>query len=355
MPQPFEHILFIGPDHKKHRGGIGAVLEIYSKNISPFQFIPTMSYRGMFTELFFFTGALLKLTGKLLTNRKIKLVDIHGAKDGSIIRKYFVCFIARKIFRKKIVFHIHAGAFNERYEQRGGLYKYFCRFLVNNSDALVVLSHRWDDFFRANFRIRRLLVINNPVEKRITEPLSRTNTAFTNFLFLGRIADHKGIFDLVEIIAHNQSMFRGRCILNIGGNHEVERLQTFIAENNIGDIVKYIGWTQADEKDSYFRQCDFFLLPTYEEAMPMTLLEAFSYGKSAITTPVGSIPEVVKDRVDGLLFEPGDKPALLNLLLEVMNNPALSAELGKNALAKATEFYPEAIKKDLEMLYAEIL
>ena len=115
MPQPFEHILFIGPHYKNHRGGIGAVLEIYSKNITPFQFIPTMSYRNKFVELAFYTTALLRLTGRLTFNRRIKLVDIHGAKDGSIIRKYFVCFIARKLFRKKVVFHIHAGAFDERY------------------------------------------------------------------------------------------------------------------------------------------------------------------------------------------------------------------------------------------------
>lgn len=355
MPSPFDHILFVGPHYKNHRGGIGAVLEVYSKNIKPFHFIPTLSYRNQLFELLYFTGSLFKLFFTLLTNWKIKLVDIHGAKDGSIFRKSAVCFISKIIFRKKIIFHIHAGAFNERYEQGSSLYKFLCRFIVNHAEVLVVLSHRWDDFFRKNFRVKHIVVINNPVEKRIEHILPRANEASTNFLFLGRIADHKGIFDLLELISEEQNQLRGKCILMVGGNHEVERLKKTIEENKIDDLVKYIGWTQGEEKDAHFRACDYFILPTYEEAMPMTILEAFSYGKPAISTPVGSIPEILTHQYNGLLFHPGDKVSLKKLINEAIENSSLSGQLGKNALNKASEFYPEAIKKELEKLYAEIL
>jgi glycosyltransferase involved in cell wall biosynthesis len=140
-----------------------------------------------------------------------------------------------------------------------------------------------------------------------------------------------------------------------GGNHEVERFKKSILDNNISDIVEYIGWTQDKEKDSYFRACDYFILPTYEEAMPMTMLEAFSYGKPVISTPVGSIPEILEHNYNGLMFEPGDMPELKGLITQVINNPSLTDRLGKNALQKAAEFYPAAIKKELEKLYAEIL
>lgn len=355
MRSPFEQILFVGPHHKNHRGGIGAVLEIYARHIAPFHYIPTLSYRNQFYELFFFAGSIFKLGWTLLTNRKIKLVHIHGAKDGSIIRKSVICFVAKKIFRKKIVFHIHAGAFNERYLQGSKLYRSFCRFLVNNSEAIVVLSNRWDDFFRENFKIKKIVVIRNPVEQRIDSILAKGRNGFTNFLFLGRIADHKGIFDLVNLISNEQESWRGKCKLFAGGNHEVERFKKAIEDNKISDIVEYIGWTQDKEKDSYFRACDYFILPTYEEAMPMTMLEAFSYGKPVISTPVGSIPEILEHNYNGLMFEPGDMPVLKGLITEVINNPSLTDRLGKNALLKATEFYPSAIKKELEKLYAEIL
>ncbi|MDP4263356.1 MAG: glycosyltransferase family 4 protein [Bacteroidota bacterium] len=352
---PFDQILFIGPHHKNHRGGIGAVLEIYSKNIRPFHFIPTMSYRNKFYEFFFFTGSLLKLNFTLLTKKNIKLIHIHGAKDGSVVRKAIVCFIAKKIYSKKIVYHIHSGTYEECYKERNSLYKSLCRFLVNNSEAVIILSDKWFGFLQTNFRVKKSLVLKNPVEKRVDGVLPRSSSAFTNFLFLGKIADHKGIFDLVQLISEEQEKLRGKCKLFVGGNDEVERLKNIIAEKNIGDLVEYIGWTRAKQKDEHFRACDYFILPTYYEGMPMTILESFSYGKPVISTPVGSIPEILKDNYNGFLFEPGDMAALKKLITKVIEDPSLSPTLCKNALYKASGFYPEAITNELKNLYAEII
>lgn len=354
MKSPFEKILFVGPHYKNHRGGIGGVLEVYAKHITPFKYVHTLTYKNQFYELLVYGIALLKIFFKLLTDRAIRIVHIHGAKDGSIVRKAGVCFIAKKIFRKKIIFHIHAGAFDERYIKGSGLYRSFCRFLLNNTEAIVVLSNRWDDFFKANFKIKRIFVIKNPVEKRIDSVHVNGRNGVVKFLFLGRIADHKGIFDLVNLISDEQKTLRGKCKLLAGGNHEVERLQKTIADNNITDMVEYIGWTQGNEKADYFKACDYFILPTYEEGMPMTILEAYSYGKPVISTPVGSIPEILDHNYNGLLFQPGNMPELKNLITEVINNPAMTDRLGKNALLKASEFYPSAIKQELEKLYAAI-
>jgi len=355
MKSPFEHILFVGPHYKNHRGGIGAVLEIYAKNISPFNYIPTLSYKNKFYELFFFSYSILRLIFVLITNRKIKLLHIHGAKDGSILRKAIVAFIGKRIFSKKIIFHIHAGAFDEKYINGNFIYRFLCRSLVNKTEAIIVLSNRWDDFFKSNFRIKRIMVIKNPVEQRTETPIINGRNGVVKFLFLGRIADHKGIFDLVNLINDEQQNWRGKCKLFAGGNHEVDRLLKTIQENQISDIVEYIGWTQDKEKDKYFKSCDYFILPTYEEGMPMTILEAYSYGKPVISTPVGSIPEILEHDHNGLMFEPGDMTALKQLITTAINNPSLTNRLGKNALLKASEFYPCAIKKELEKLYGEIL
>lgn len=355
MSSPYSKILFIGPDHKNHRGGIGAVLSIYSKSIAPFNFIPTLSYRNKFYELFFFSVSLFKLVAQLITDRKIRIVHIHGAKEGSILRKYVVCFIAKKIFFKKIIFHIHAGGFDEYYEKGNNMYKYMCRFLVNNAEALVVLSQRWTPFFEKNFKIKRLIVIRNPVEHKSLPAASHVRTSpVTTFLFLGRIADHKGIFDLINLAIAEQDALRGKCKFLIGGNHEVERLQKMIQAGGIEDMAEYIGWVQDAEKDKFFAACDYFILPTYEEGMPMTLLEAFSYGKPVITTPVGSIPEVVEHNKNGILFTPGDMTQLRKIILDVINDRSGYDCMRQNAMNAAISYYPESIKTELEKLYSEI-
>jgi glycosyltransferase involved in cell wall biosynthesis len=355
MSSPYNTILYVGPDHNNHRGGIGAVLSIYSKNIAPFNFIPTLSYRNKIYELFFFSGSLLKLVFLLATKREIRLVHIHGAKDGSILRKFFISFIAKKIFSKKIIFHIHAGAFDECYERGGRVYKYMCRFLVNNAEALVVLSEKWNDFFAKNFRVKKLIVIKNPVEHKPSVLIKKISASpLVTFLFLGRIADHKGIFDLVNLVISEQDVLRGKCKFLIGGNHEVDRLKKTIKEGGIEDLAEYIGWVENEEKDRFFSMCDYFILPTYEEAMPMTILEAFSYGKPVITTPVGSIPEVVQHNKNGILFTPGDMLQLKKILLEVIDDRSAYDCMKKNAMNSAVSYYPESIKMELEKLYSEI-
>lgn len=354
MTSPYDHVLYIGPDHRNHRGGIGAVLSIYSKNIEPFNFIATNTYKNKWYELFVFSGSIFKLIFRLIKDRRISIVHIHGAKDGSILRKFFMCFIAKKIFAKKIIFHSHAGAFDEFYLRGNRIYKYMCRFLINNSEAVVVLSDRWNDFFEKNFRIKRLMVIRNPVEHKQAVVVKQKNNGEVVFLFLGRIADHKGIFDLMDLVIKEQDSLRGKCKFLIGGNHEVERLKKTIAEGGIEDLAEYIGWVQDEDKDRFFYMSDYFILPTYYEAMPMTILEALSYGKPVLTTPVGSIPEVIETGKNGMLFSPGDMEQLKKIIFDILNDRSKYDCMRSNAMNSAKHFYPESIKTELEKLYAEI-
>jgi glycosyltransferase involved in cell wall biosynthesis len=354
MSSPYNHVLYIGPDHRNHRGGIGAVLSIYSKNIEPFNFIATNTYKNKWYELFYFAGSLFRLIFLLMKDRNISIVHIHGAKDGSILRKFFICLIAKKIFAKKIIFHSHAGAFDEYYLQGNRIYKYMCRFLINNSEAVVVLSDRWNIFFEKHFRIKRIIVIRNPVEHKQPLVIKQKNTSEIVFLFLGRIAEHKGIFDLVDLVIKEQASLRGKCKFLIGGNHEVDRLKKTITDGGIDDLAEYIGWVQDDEKDRFFSMCDYFILPTYHEAMPMTILEALSFGKPVITTPVGSIPEVIETGKNGMLFPPGDMGQLKKIIFTLLNDRSKYDCMRNNAVRSAKYFYPESIKTELEKLYAEI-
>lgn len=354
LSSPYKNVLFVGPGYKDHRGGIGAVLEIYSRNIAPFNFVSTMAYKNKFYELFFFSGSILRLLFKLIGNRRIRIVHIHGAKDGSIVRKSLMCFIAKKVFGKKVIFHSHAGAFDEFYMKRGRWYKAMCRFLINNSEAVILLSDRWNEFFKKNFKVKRLIVLRNPVEQRVPVVVKQQNSQEVVFLFLGKIVDHKGIFDLTRLVVEEKEALRGKAKFLVGGNHQVDFLLDMIKDGGIEDLMHYIGWVKDEDKERYYHQSDFFVLPTYHEAMPMTILESLSFGKPVITTPVGSIPEVVQDGRNGYLFQPGDMEHLKKIIFNVINDRSQYDQLRKNAMHSATQFYPESIKQELEKLYAEI-
>ncbi|MEO8583044.1 MAG: hypothetical protein ABI415_04555, partial [Flavitalea sp.] len=82
-----ESVLYLGPDFANHRGGIGAVLEVYSKNIKPFKFIPTFESKSGFRKTAIYINAVFKLIAVLITDRKIRIVHIHNASRGSFMRK----------------------------------------------------------------------------------------------------------------------------------------------------------------------------------------------------------------------------------------------------------------------------
>jgi glycosyltransferase involved in cell wall biosynthesis len=77
----------------------------------------------------------------------------------------------------------------------------------------------------------------------------------------------------------------------------------------------------------------------HTEASPIVLREAFASGRPLIATKVGDIPEIVQDRHNGLLIEPGDSRALAAAIMEFVYNPQLAAQCAANGLRYATEHF----------------
>jgi glycosyltransferase involved in cell wall biosynthesis len=92
-----------------------------------------------------------------------------------------------------------------------------------------------------------------------------------------------------------------------------------------------------DERIEFFRRSDIFVLPTYAEAMPMSVIEAMAAGLPVISTRVGGIPELIEDGVDGILFAPGDVGALAEKISFLLNNKDTRIKIGKKAKQKARE------------------
>jgi glycosyltransferase involved in cell wall biosynthesis len=81
-----------------------------------------------------------------------------------------------------------------------------------------------------------------------------------------------------------------------------------------------------------------FILPSYNEGLPMALLEAMSWGLPVITTPVGGIPELVISGTNGLLVNPGDIAGLSAALQSLVASEQLRLQLGNAARATVMPF-----------------
>ena len=155
---------------------------------------------------------------------------------------------------------------------------------------------------------------------------------------------------------NNYHLLKGKARFLIAGNGETDKLTTLIKSNNIGDVMSYIGWVSGREKAELLSQCDVYLQPTYAEGQPISILEALSYGKPILTTPVGGIPDIVKNRYNGILFTPGNKRELAEAINNFLDmSPDKVQLMGKNSLSMVEAHMPSAVVEKLENIYTNLL
>jgi len=348
-----EKILIIGPDYR-HRGGIEAVLANYRNYFEKFNFVPTHREGSALCKMYVFFIGLIRIMYTLLRNRKIKIVHIHSSKNGSFYRK-FICFVISKyLFRKRVINHVHSGAYHLFYAKSKPAIKKMIRKFVNDADTLICLSESWKQFFDENFNPVKIEILPNMIDYPVHKE-KKEDTKKIKFLFLGFINNNKGIFDVIEVIKNNVDFFSEHIELIIGGDGENDKLQNLIKNYQIGNIVKFVGWIQNKAKIQYLQNTDVFILTSYSEGLPVSILEAMSYRKPIISTPVGGIPEVVKNDENGFLITPGNWEQIEKSMKYFVDHPHDIEKFGHVSAKMAEKYLPDNVILHLNKIYSDIL
>jgi glycosyltransferase involved in cell wall biosynthesis len=347
-------IITIGPDYLNQRGGVGAVIDAYRRYFEVFNFIASHKNTSNIIKIYVFLVSQIKLISILLTNGKIKVIHIHGASYGSFYRKFVVLIIGKCIFKRKVIYHIHGGGFKTFYQNTNFLTKHLIKILFGKVDMVLCLSQSWKEYFEQNFMIKKLVVIPNIIDYPL-EVNNNNKTDLITFLFLGLICNEKGIFDLLEVIIRNRERYRSRIKLKIGGNGEVKRLNDLIKKNQLHDMVEFLGWISGVEKANVLNNSDVYILPSYNEGVPISILESMSYGKAVISTNVGGIPEIVRDKENGLLLAAGDLKQIEGAIDFFLDNPGLIKEYGVISKALVRKHLPHSVIKELTAIYKLVL
>jgi glycosyltransferase involved in cell wall biosynthesis len=153
------------------------------------------------------------------------------------------------------------------------------------------------------------------------------------------------------VIIENKEKLEGRAMFYIGGKGETEKLIRIIHKNNLNKIVKFIGWVSGKKKIECLNKTDVFILPSYYEGLSISILEAMSYGLPIISTCVGGTPEIVEDKKNGLLIDPGNKLQLLDAIFYALKNQKELQNYGVVSKRKVTKNLPANVKKELLKLY----
>lgn len=144
-------------------------------------------------------------------------------------------------------------------------------------------------------------------------------------------------------------------LLVVGDGPGRDNLRRQAAELGIAERMLMPG-NQTDVAP-WLAALDVFVLPSYaNEGVPQAIMQAQACGLPVISTPVGSIPEIVADGVTGLLVPPRDVPALQAALARLLDDAALRRQLGDAALAQAQERFADSRMLDrMETIFRQVL
>jgi glycosyltransferase involved in cell wall biosynthesis len=172
--------------------------------------------------------------------------------------------------------------------------------------------------------------------------------------FVGRLVPEKGGALLLTAAQAVLKAFPNTKFVFAGeGPARVEWEQS-AARLGIASKVIFIG--SRNDMPAVYASLDIVVLPSFNEAMPMCLLEALAAGKPVVATAVGAVPKVVVPGVTGLLCEPGDSDALSLAILRLLRDPELGRRLGNHGRAHvARHFAAEVVGRSYIGLYREAL
>lgn len=228
-----------------------------------------------------------------------------------------------KLFGKKVIVTIHGldwqrakwGGFASNYIKWGE------KQAVKHADGIIVLSKRIQDYFLDTYG-RKTCFIPNGIDKKEKLPADIITKRWglqkeSYLLFVGRIVPEKGLQYLLEAW---KDLSSEKKLVIVGGSSDTDEYFKELKER-AGENVIFTGFQQGKVLAELYSNAYIYCLPSDLEGMPISLLEAMSYGNCCVVSDIAECTEVVEDRA--VVFPKGDVEGLRNRLNELLKEPAL--------------------------------
>jgi glycosyltransferase involved in cell wall biosynthesis len=175
------------------------------------------------------------------------------------------------------------------------------------------------------------IIINGVPRPALPRP-ARPAGAPRRVLFLGNLSERKGVSDLLNALAM-PGFEASQLQVALAGGGDIAGYQAKAAALGLGGMVTFEGWCDQQKVAQLMAQADVLVLPSYDEGLPLVILEALAHGVAVVCTPVGEIPAVLSDGVNACFVEPGDVRGIAAALQKLLREPQLLDDLGRNGRA----------------------
>lgn len=312
------------------KGGMSSVARNYIDNTGltgyDIKYIPTYVYSTKPIQILYFIIHYFQIVALLIT-RQYKIVHLHMTKGGSTIRKGLIAFTSNLLGIKYII-HLHTN-YDDYYKRYPGIFRKFVKWIFKNADYNIALSEDMGSFISEIVPESKITVIGNGVKIPSLNPYNPENK---NVLFFSVFEKGKGIFDLLRCIKLLDSRISPDIKFHIcGAGEEEDAIRKEIESLGIKHRIGRFGWVDNLDKESVFMDTGIHVLPSYNEGLPMSVIETMAYGIPNISTNIPGMSSVIKDKESGFLIDPGDIEALSNRIEMLINDEGLRRKFSDNS------------------------
>ncbi len=175
-------------------------------------------------------------------------------------------------------------------------------------------------------------------------------------LFVGRLTELKGVTVLLEALQQVKKEQPDVELTIVGDGPDRDRFEAVACELDVADHVRFVGARSQAEVADQLADTDVFVLPSFAEGVPVTLMEALAAGVPVVATHVGGVAELVEHGINGYLVLPGDAVSLADALLALLDDPRSRQLFGQAGRAKVgAEFSNDIEAAKLEALFEAVI
>lgn len=255
---------------------------------------------------------------------------------------FYACLpyvIMLKLARITPLYHIHGKGISAA-AQKSRVYRVLMTWVARQANFIILSELLLSDCAEF-FPRHRVHIIPNFVPTPL--PKRRLVASGTpHIIFLSNLVESKGpliLLDALAFLAERRIRFKATFTGEAYPPLTPESFRDMIIHRGLGEFVSYIGPVYDQAKYDLLETADIFAFPSFNDAFPLVVLEAMDAGLAVIATPEGAIPDIIDDKVNGILVPHHNSAALANAIGALIENPELRAKLAEAGQRKAKEVY----------------
>ena len=306
------------------------------KWLEPKEFRALVHFKGLKDNLKLVTYVISLFFTLIKIVKKYKMDIIHAH---SVIPTGLIVVFVAKIMGCPSFITAHGMDINN-FDTKS-IYGHLISFSLNHCDKVISVSGDLAETMKSlGITEDKIVILRNAVDTERFKPFKNMELRYKYaigeneilILFVGYLDTFKGIFELIAAFYEMNKKNKNVKLMMVGTGPKKDELKKKVLKLNLENFLIFTGKVSPVEMHKYYQAADIFVLPSYTEGLPISVLEAMACGLPIVTTNVGGIPEVIEDGLNGFIINSKDETELREKLKILIKNKGLREKFGNKSI-----------------------